>query len=267
MQANGKRWYIIAEHRTTSRILDILEIVYQYPEGLTFTEICNKLDMPKSSVHPLLVTLNDRNYVHCAKKNNKYYIGHQVFLLGHGSQGNLMDKIQHEMDELSKNIGETTFLGILSGGIVVYLLKAEFVSSVIKSVMNLGQKLPAYATAFGKALLSQYTESELEELYSDGMIALTENTVNTINNLYEQCKEIRQTGFAYEKEESTYEIQCLGVALSYKDEYLAGISVVVPVYRYSKEKEREIKSELVKAKLNIEALIEKDPLGWVYSGS
>lgn len=255
----------IAEHRTTSRILDILEIIYKYQDGLTFTEICNKLDMPKSSVHPLLTTLSDRNYVHCSKKNNKYYIGHQIFLLGHGFQGDLMENIQHEMDQLSKNIGETTFLGILSNGTVIYLLKAEFVSSIIQSAMKMGQKLPAYATAFGKALLSQYSKAEIMNMYPDGFSPLTPYTVCDIDKLYEQCIEIRETGFAFEKEESTLEIQCIGMAISYKEEYLAGISVIVPVYRYSKEKEREIRTEILKAKLRIEALIEKEPMGWVYS--
>lgn len=255
----------MAEHRTTGRILDILEIIYSNPEGLTYMEICKNLDMPKSSLHPLLSTLAGRNYIHCSKKNNKYYIGHQLFLLGRGFQGDLMDKIQHEMDQLSKTIGETTFMGILSEGTVIYLLKAEFVSSVIQSVMKTGRRLPAYATAFGKALLSQYTKREIEAIYPNGFESLTPYTVCDIDKLYHQCMEIRESGFAFENEESTLEIQCVGMVITYREEYLAGISVVVPVYRYSPDKETEIKRELLKAKLKIEKLIEKDPLGWLYN--
>lgn len=241
-----------------------METIYAFPEGLTFTEICNKLDMPKSSVHPLLTTLSSRNYVHCSKKTNKYSIGYQTFLLGHGFQGNLMEKIQHELDELSKNIGETTFLGILSGDKVIYLLKAEFVNSIIHSVVKMGEKLPAYATALGKALLSQYSKKEIEELYPDGLTDLTGHTITNVDSLFEQCLDMKREGFSIEKEESTLEIQCIAMAISHNDEYIAGVSVVVPVYRYSKEKEREIKSELLKAKMKIENLVDKESLGWKY---
>lgn len=255
----------MAEHRTTGRILDILEVILEFPEGLTFTEICSKLDMPKSSLHPLLTTLSNRDYIYCSPKNNKYYIGHQLSLIGQGYKINLMENIQHEMDQLSKNLGETTFLGILSGGSVIYLLKAEFVNSVIYSVTKLGHKLPAYATGFGKALLSKYTKSEIEQIYPNGLEPRTENTISSIDELMKQMEIIKETGFSLEKEESTLEIQCVAMAIRYRDEYLAGISVVVPVYRYSTEKEKIIKTELLKAKMNIEALIENDRLSWVYN--
>ena len=48
------------EHRTTARVIDILELVADSAEGMTFSEISARLSMPKGSLHPILQTLCDR---------------------------------------------------------------------------------------------------------------------------------------------------------------------------------------------------------------
>ncbi len=254
----------MADHRTTSRVLDILELLYENVDGLTFTEICTLMEMPKSSLHPLLTTLQNRNYIHLGKENNKYSIGQQLFVLGTGYKTNLTELIQTEMDTLSKSVGENVYLGVLSGSEVIYLLKSQFTKSNVQTLSKVGKRLKAYSTGFGKALLSQFTEQELKEIYKDGLQKLTDNTITDIDVLYKQCQEIKKSGFSYEKEESTLEIQCVGTVIKHAENYLAGMSVVVPVYRYTNEIEEQIKTELLKTRVAIEAHIARNPSGWIY---
>lgn len=50
------------QHRATARVLDILESLSGSEEGLTLTELSQALDAPKSSLFPIVHTLEERRY-------------------------------------------------------------------------------------------------------------------------------------------------------------------------------------------------------------
>lgn len=56
----------------------------------------------------------------------------------------------------------------------------------------IGTSYPAYATSLGKALLSNKNKKELEKLYPKNFDKITENTLNNINELYQQIKQIKK---------------------------------------------------------------------------
>ncbi|EGT5236783.1 IclR family transcriptional regulator, partial [Clostridioides difficile] len=50
-------------HRPTARILDILEALAESENGYTLTEIADVINAPKSSIFPIVHTLNARKYI------------------------------------------------------------------------------------------------------------------------------------------------------------------------------------------------------------
>lgn len=48
-------------HRSTSRVLDIFDLLSTTMEGFTLTEIAQALQSPKSSILPILQTMASRN--------------------------------------------------------------------------------------------------------------------------------------------------------------------------------------------------------------
>ena len=46
-------------HRSTSRVLDIFELLSLSENGLTLTELAAKLDAPKSSIFPIIHTMEE----------------------------------------------------------------------------------------------------------------------------------------------------------------------------------------------------------------
>ena len=61
------------------------------------------------------------------------------------------------LDELSRRFGETVHLGRLDGDQVVYLAKRESVHR-LRLYSAIGRRLPAHATALGKALLAEHPD-------------------------------------------------------------------------------------------------------------
>ena len=256
-----------SDHRTTSRILDILETVAAYPEGISLSELSRKLSMPKSSIHPLLTTLSERKYLNYNKRELRYYIGENLFVLGNKfvNDADILEKIKTVLLSVSAKTNETLYFGVLSKLDVLYLVKADQYSK-FRVVSNPGNKLPAYSTGYGKALLSQFTPEQMRSFYPEGKLkSITENTIADVETLNAQLEAIRKTGFSYERGESTMGIQCVAVTICEGSTILAGMSIAVPEFRYDTVREGQFKEYLMKAKQEIEKIIADNRSQWNYS--
>ena len=63
------------QHRATARVLDILESLSGSEEGLTLTELSQALDAPKSSLFPIVHTLEERRYLRQDDGTGRYTMG------------------------------------------------------------------------------------------------------------------------------------------------------------------------------------------------
>lgn len=71
------------QHRATARVLDILESLSGSEEGLTLTELSQALDAPKSSLFPIVHTLEERRYLPAGRWGpGRYTMGPRALVLG-----------------------------------------------------------------------------------------------------------------------------------------------------------------------------------------
>lgn len=243
-------------HRTASRLLDVLEQVGKTPEGFTLSELCRLLTSPKSSMFPLLHTLKDRGYLLLEEKSGRYRIGPKAFLVGSAYLDGscVVDEIRRIMEEIVSCCSETCHFGMLRDGDVLYLIKVDS-PEPIRMMSTVGKTLPAYSTALGKALLSDYPVSALKKLYYEGLVAITEHTVTDFFKLDEQLKAVRREGFAYEVEESNSYIRCIAVPIQKNGSTAAALSIAIPTFRYSEAAANNAKGLLAAARGKIEALL------------
>lgn len=242
-------------HRTTDRILDIVELIAEQPNQLTLSDISSHLNIPKSSLSPILYTLMDRRFI-AIDNASKYTIGYSFYHIGNCflQQFSFMDELDKILTSLSEVCLETSHFAILAGQDVLYLKKIDSPQS-IRMVSVVGNKLPAYGTALGKALLMNFSEAELKKLYPNVLTPLTQNTITDFDILYAQIQNARLTGFTYEVEESNQYICCIAVPIYKGNTIVAAISVAIPIFRYDDEKEALIKALLTDAKHKVEAIL------------
>lgn len=241
-------------HRSTTRILDILEYIASLDNGhITLPMISKELDAPKSSLYPMLQTLVQRGYLTYDDRTYEYSIGSKCYEIGvkYINNGNLSQEIDNILQYITDTCQETCHLAELNGNEVFYINKKDSPQS-IRMFSSPGKKLPAYATGLGKALLSEKSDEEIDELYSKGLYAITEHTITSLDELKRQLKEIRKTGFAYEIEESNQYIRCIAIPIKVQGKVKYAISVAVPVFRYTEEKERKIQDLLLESKKKLE---------------
>lgn len=243
-------------HRSLSRALDILEMCSTSVNGYTLTQLSTQLGIAKGSISPLLHTLRQRGYLLLDDGTRRYRIGAMAFHVGSSylDSSNVMLEIQRLMEEIVRECGETCHLGSLKNGEVYYLKKVES-PQPSPTVTVVGRSLPAYSTGVGKALLADYTLTQLKALYYTGLYPLTEHTITDFRTLADQLVQVRKTGFAYECEESTRNIRCIGVPLRKNGQVVAALSVAFPLERYTRERAAQAERALDNARNQIEILI------------
>ncbi len=241
------------EHRSTARILRILELVAQKEEGYTLSKLAELLDAPKGSIFPMIQTLKEFHFLRQEEHTGLYKIGPAAFQVGMSfvNNGGTLKYVEKVLEDIVDQCLETVHFAVLDKGNVVYLLKKDS-PQAIRMTSSVGKTLPAYATGIGKALLLDCSLEELHRIYPDGLHKMTENTIVDFDLLHVQLTGFRGDDVSYEYEESNKDVQCVAVAIRKSGKIIASVSVAVPVFRCTDEKQLEIKEILLRAKKVLE---------------
>lgn len=233
-------------HKPTQRVLQILELLGTEDKPLRLAQISRALDIPKSTLLPILQTMTQSQYL--AKDGADCYclgVALHSAAAAAGRRYSPAKWIKACLRELVEEFQETCYYGVLDGSRVLYLEKVES-PQPLGMLTTIGHRLPAYATGIGKALLTDHGPGQLKELYPDGLAPLTEKTVSNIQALSWQLEEAKKDGYAWEIEESTDHIRCFAVPVRIQGKITGAISMAIPLFRYQEEKKEEIIAALQK---------------------
>lgn len=243
-------------HRATARVLDILECLSAASDGMTLTELAQALGAPKSSLFPIVHTLEERQYLQQHSGTTRYTIGPSSLVLGTAYASN--SGMAAFIDVIKKVVAtcqETCQFGVLDQGNVLYIAKEDS-PEAIRMISRVGNRLPANATAIGKALLSGLTNDEIRALYPDGLPRLTNHTITDMDTLLTEVDTVRRGDIATEREESTPQLACWALPLHRDGKVFAALSVSVPLFRCEPKKISLIYHSLQEAKTKMEQLAE-----------
>lgn len=246
--------------QSVDRALSILEVLSEYENGLGITEISNKVELHKSTVHRLLATLIAKGYVKQNQENNNYILTMKLFELGNKKieKMNIVNVSRNYLQSLVNETNEVVHLVIREGNEIVYISKVES-QNIIRMHSRIGSRKPVYCTAVGKAMLSYLSEEEVKNIWDSSKIEkITEHTVTDFKQFVTDLKEIRQRGYAREEQENEIGIRCVAASiLDYRGEVCGAISISGSILSYTEEKKENF------AKLIMEyALIISKELGY-----
>lgn len=230
--------------KSALRVLDIFELLVQHPSGLSLSEICAQLELPKSSAHALLMTLVKRGYLRQGRRERSYRLGPALFEIGSAyiSSTDLITDGQAVVSEVARTCDETVHLAVLDGADVLYVVKEEG-TRTIRMVSAVGKRFPAYGTGVGKILLSVLDDDALAERFPAGrpLMALTPKTITDPETLRAEVAAIRSRGYALDFEESTPGLCCVAAPVYGADgSIIAGMSISVPSVRFTPSRRDEL---------------------------
>ena len=224
--------------RAVERALNILLCFDHTETALSLTQISERVGIHKSTVHRLLASLESKHFVYRANSTGLYHLGFRFIEM---ASLVLQDvDIQHwaqpYLQRLCAECGETVDLAILDDAHVIYLEVVES-SQRIKLAATVGQRLPAFCTASGKAILAYLPADKVTRIFGEGMTRYTENTVVSPADLYEDLRVTRERGFAISEQEYEKDIQAVAAPiLDASGCPMAAIAIAGPSFRLSHER-------------------------------
>jgi DNA-binding IclR family transcriptional regulator len=202
------------EVKSAARVLEVLELLGADGARLSLAEMATAMAVPKSSLHAVLRTMEARGWVDLDASGTRYGLGLKALLTGTAYlEGDDVTSVAGPvLDALAEETGEAVHLGRLDGTHVVYLAKRES-RHALRMYSAVGRRLPAHATALGKAVLSRYDRAEVFRRLDWPLEALTPDTVTDPDAFLAQLEQARHRGWATDDGETSPGIRCVAVAL------------------------------------------------------
>jgi len=193
------------------RALDIMEFMAVHPQPFGATELARQLRLPLNSVFRILKRLTEREYTRQDPQSGGYQLSTRVFTLGMSlyTRFELRRSARPHLERLCRETEETCQLQVPQGDRMLVMdtvsPETEFYLRVVP-----GSLVHYHPNAYGKAVLAFMEAADVQTILPDRLPAMTRNTILLRSELMEQLTEVRRTGLAYDNEEYTAGIVCIG---------------------------------------------------------
>lgn len=184
------------KNQSVQRALQILRYLSLRGEPTGVREIARHFDFSPSIAQRLLSTMADEGFVERTPDTARYVVGHAAFQVGSAfiNRNDLLSAAMPELRQLSER-GVTGFLGILRDDYVIYMGAVQGNGPIaVKS--EIGAVAFPHTTALGKVLIADLDESEIRARFGRALTKMTEQSITSIDELLEQLRDVRRTGYA-----------------------------------------------------------------------
>lgn len=201
----------------------------------TLADLALRVGMPTSSSHRILATLSKHGFVEMRTDTQEWHIGIEAFRIGGAYlvRTNVVEASRAVMRQLMEETGETANLAIADQGDVVFVSQVE-THNPIRAFFRPGTRGNMHSSGIGKALLSTYERSKVEDiLRKKGLPEYTPKTLTKPDALFSDLELTRQRGWAFDDEERYLGMRCVAAPIfNVFGEAVAGISISGPSVRF-----------------------------------
>ncbi len=173
------------------RGLRVLEILAQAERPMNVSEIGRQMELSRSSVFRLVYTLKQMGFAEDADGGHSVTLGARVLNLGFSylAGQSLIQTAKPLLEALRDETGISSHLAILESTEVLFLDCIQSRLGYLSNV-NVGHRIPAYASPLGWHLLADHTDADIQNMFTnENMRAFTDKTPNSPEAL---CKVVRE---------------------------------------------------------------------------
>lgn len=192
-----------------ARVSAVLNCFGVDAERLGVCEIARRSGLPKSTASRLIADMVRHGLLE--RHEGVIGVGARLFELGQHVTWKraLRDVALPLMADLRSATRQTVHLAVMDGTEVLYV---EIIRGAEGPAMpsRVGGRLPAHASAVGKAMLAYSPRRLVEETVAAGMTPIGPRTLTSPRILMQQLAAVREEGVAFEREESGRGVACVG---------------------------------------------------------
>jgi DNA-binding IclR family transcriptional regulator len=173
------------------RGLRVLEILAEAQQPMSISEIGRQMELSRSSVFRLVYTLKQLGFTEDAEGGRSITLGARVLNLGFSYLASqpLIQTARLVLEKLRDETGVSCHLAILESADVLFLDCVQSRLGYLSNV-NVGHRVPAYASPLGWHLLADHSDAAIQRMFlEENMHAFTDKTPRTPKEL---CKFVRK---------------------------------------------------------------------------
>jgi DNA-binding IclR family transcriptional regulator len=197
------------------RIVAILDLLGSSDNSLSLSEICQRMELRKSTAHRALMALERTGLIERAPAS-RYRLGLKLYDMGGRAveQIDLRARVHPFLRKLALRVGETVHLGVLHRSRIVYIDKVEPINRRVCVSSRTGTSNPVYSTSLGKAILAFLPAEEIAKTVSGlEFTSFTSKTINSREELLAALERVRRRGYSIDDEEMELGTRCVGAPI------------------------------------------------------
>ena len=225
---------------TLEKAIDILRYMSEnaMPQGISITELSERLNLSKNNVHRILDTLHACGLVDKHSGKQTYILGWGLYELARAvpvyHNINTTDYVSI-MGELCALVSESINMGICSSSNECVILCRVDPTRTTLFTSQVGSVQPLHVTGLGKVLMSEWSDQQIRDYFRGVHIKkMTAQSINNAEELIMECGRIRAQGYAIDNEENFNGLRCVAMPVrNYTGHITAALSISGPTSRMS----------------------------------
>ncbi|MER9569150.1 IclR family transcriptional regulator [Mesorhizobium opportunistum] len=214
-----------------NRVLEILEFLHTTQRAIGIGDLAKGVNAPRSTTYTLVRSLVDAGLLEMEGDGNRVYFGKKLYLYGMDYvRGNdLMRRGRQEVDNLSRETGETSELCMLQSGRYT-IVHASPGTRPFRISSATGLQIPLPWTASGRLLLAGLDRGAIEAMVSDDDLVLPDGRKLKLDDFVADIAKARVTGYCVTSGLVDAYTKCLAVPVfSAPGKVEATMCLVVPI--------------------------------------
>lgn len=222
--------------QSIERGLSVIQAFSREHPDLTVSEAAKITDLSRPTVRRILLTLEELGHVHAI--NGRYTLTARVLSLGYAyiSSKNIWEFTHPNMRKLVEQTEESTSIAVLDQTEIVYVARIP-TKRIMTISLDIGSRLPAYATSMGQVLLAHLSQPKLDDyLNSVELKPFTDKTIIDKELLMNRLEEIRVKGWASAEQQLEDGLHSIAAPIRNKEgKVIAAINISAHAGRISQQ--------------------------------
>ena len=180
----------------------IMSLIAGSATGASLSTIANELGIPKSTVHRLLVTMENLGYIEGKSGNGLFRIGHKPGMWAREADisRTLVEVATPFLHQLVAETRETAKLSVVRDDKALVVARVESPREV-RITVDVGSQFPIHAGAASRVLLASLSDEVIARIANTQLARFTDHTIIDADALYETLARVRELGYAVDDEE------------------------------------------------------------------
>lgn len=232
-----------------ARTLAIFEIFATAQRPLTLSELARLTDIPVSTCHSLMRTLEQRGFLHFLSPREAYPTRKLLDLAQRiDSNDPIAVRLAPALERLRDETGETVILGSRQSDAALYLLVQES-QQTVRYTARVGEFKPLHSSSIGKTLLGELSDDELTRWLAARreLRPITPSTIVSQRQLKRDIAEARARGYYATRGENVADVMAIAAPLHVGSATL-GVAIAGPLHRMQEQERRHAQKLLAAVK-------------------